>query len=459
MRLRTRRATGLHCPSQVAPAPMSYTRLQHHRDILGTIAASCAGQAILVLSGIGATRILGVEDRGHLALFNLLPTLLVLLGTCGLPIALTYFIARNPADARHVVVPILRLSVLLVSALTAADAGALALLDRAQPARVLIPAAISLPLVASNVAQVMGQAVLQGLQRYRAFNFWRVMPALLYAIAVGALYFTPAGNLLTLTIAFTATTSVIAACTLAVAVHSLPPLGPHTGERIRLRDVVRFGLSAVLGAVYPTEAFQLDQAAVGLFLPSVSLGLYVVAVSFTNLPRFIAQSFGTIAYPRAAAARTPPEARRVVLRFTAGGAVTSLVVCGALELSVGFLAPFLYGHAFAAAVPVTRILLISSFVVATRRLLADGLRGAGYPGIGSLGESVAMLLLLPLLAVLIPADGLNGAAIAVTASSATGFAVILLRSLPALHRMRRARIPIGSLRIELPGKLEDEPVE
>lgn len=438
---------------------MRHTRLQRHRNILGTIAASCASQAVLVLSGIGATRILGVEDRGHLALFNLLPTLLVLLGTFGLPVAATYFIARNPADARHVVTPILRVSVLLVGVLTAADAGTLALLDRAQPARVLIAAAISLPLVASNVAQILGQAILQGIQRYRAFNLWRVMPALLYAIAVGGLYFTPAGNLVTLTIAFTATSTVTAALTLSVAVRSLPPLGPRQGERVGLRRVGRFGLSGVLGAVYPTEAFQLDQAAVGLFLPSVSLGLYVVAVSFTNLPRFIAQSFGTIAYPRAAAARTPPEARRVVLRFAAGGAVTSLIVCGALELSVGFLAPFLYGHAFAAAVPLTRILLISSFVVATRRLLADGLRGAGYPGIGSLGEIVAMLLLVPLLAVLIPADGLNGAAIAVTVSSAAGFAVILLRSVSTLRRMRRPRIPVGTLRIGVSGRLENEPVE
>ena len=46
------------------------------------------------------------------------------------------------------------------------------------------------------------------------------------------------------------------------------------------------------------ETFRLDQAVVGLFLTPAALGLYVVGLAFANLPRFIAQSVGYIAYPR-----------------------------------------------------------------------------------------------------------------------------------------------------------------
>ena len=40
---------------------------------------------------------------------------------------------------------------------------------------------------------------------------------------------------------------------------------------------------------------------IGLFLAPAALGLYVVAQAFTNLPRFISESVGAVAYPNIAA--------------------------------------------------------------------------------------------------------------------------------------------------------------
>jgi O-antigen/teichoic acid export membrane protein len=396
------------------------------RSLLGTMFTSGAAQAILAVSGIGAARILGVDDRGRLALFNLLPTMLVLLGTLGLPVAITYFIAREPTHARAIARTTLGWCAVLTFVLTQIHFVALLIVFRGQPHYVIVAAAISMPLVAANVTQLVGQALLQGQQRYKAFNWSRVGPALAYALGIVFLALTGDGTLFTLTLVFVLSSTVAGVLTLAVALDGLPPESAQAGPAPpNIRRLLGFGARAVLGAVYPSETFQLDQATVGLFLSSASLGLYVVAVAFTNLPRFIAQSLGVIAYPRIAGLRDPAAARAMVLRFTAASVVVAAVTCLALEATVGALVPLLFGSAFDPAVPVTRILLISSFIVSVRRVLADGLRGAGYPTLGTIGEGVAMLALFPALAVFIPSLGLRGAAIGVCISAGAGLTALV----------------------------------
>ncbi len=70
--------------------------------------------------------------------------------------------------------------------------------------------------------------------------------------------------------------------------------------------MVAFGAKGLLGANSPIEYYRVDQAVVGLFLTPVALGLYSVALAFTNLPRSIANSLGVVAYPHVAVQRTPP---------------------------------------------------------------------------------------------------------------------------------------------------------
>ena len=70
---------------------------------LGSMFASGSGQLALVVSGVCAARILGVHDRGQLALFILVPLILTVLGALGVPVATTYFIARDQTNARGIV--------------------------------------------------------------------------------------------------------------------------------------------------------------------------------------------------------------------------------------------------------------------------------------------------------------------------------------------------------------------
>src|SRR5262249_6996583 len=63
--------------------------------VAGSIAAGLYAQAALVVTGVVSTRALGPTDRGYFALLLLLPAVLQQLGSLGLPLATTYFIAHN----------------------------------------------------------------------------------------------------------------------------------------------------------------------------------------------------------------------------------------------------------------------------------------------------------------------------------------------------------------------------
>jgi O-antigen/teichoic acid export membrane protein len=98
---------------------------------------------------------------------------------------------------------------------------------------------------------------------------------------------------------------------------------------------------------------------------------------------------------------------------------------GALELAVDPLVSILFGRPFVAAVPVARVLLVGALFFSARRILAEGLKGAGYPAAGTVAEIVSLIVIFGALIPLIQVFGLVGAAAAVTISGAAGLGVLL----------------------------------
>jgi O-antigen/teichoic acid export membrane protein len=164
------------------------------------------------------------------------------------------------------------------------------------------------------------------------------------------------------------------------------------------------------------ETFRIDQAVVGLFLSPVALGFYVVGLSITNLPRFLAQSIGMVSYPAVASAGDAGTGYRLMWRYFWIATAVAVGVVVPLELSADTLIPFFFGHAFERSVLIAQILLAGTVAVSARRVLADGARGAGRPGLGTVAEVGAWLALVPMLAFFVPTMGVNGVALALTMS-------------------------------------------
>jgi len=394
------------------------------RPVVGSIGSSLYGQAVLIVTGVLAARALGPTDRGYLAFILLLESIVRQVGSMGLPVATTFFVARDRAQA-YGVVRTLRTPVLgQVALLTVAQAVLLWIFLSGDPQRVWLAGLVTLALVPLMLGQEYALALLQGQGRFRAYNILRALPVSGYAVILVPLYLIGGASLVPITIAYLVPFIVFTPLMLYVALRGMRRDISTDGLPSR-RRIFHFGLKSYLGGLSPVETFRLDQSAIGLFLSPKALGLYVVALSFTNLPRFIALSVGAVAFPRAAH-DLEVSGRRTMWRFALLITALTAVVVVPLELLAGWLVPFFFGADFSGAVGVTRILLIGAFFFAIRRVLSDGAKGIGLPGLGSIAELGSWISLVALLVVLMPPFGLEGVAAAIAISSAFSLAILVV---------------------------------
>ena len=391
--------------------------------LAGSVFTAGAGQATLVVSGVLVARLLGVQDRGYLALLVLFPAVLAQIGSLGLPLAATYELSRDRSREGEVIRTLGSAALAQASLLVVVHAGILAIVFRDDPNRVRVAALISLAAVPVTLAQSYGIAILQGQQRFAAFNVLRLFPAVVYS-AVVVVVFVLGGDLESVVVVWIASYFVGAAVTVLIALRGVSLGRARRGFGSLLR-MLRFGLKGLLGWTSPIETFRLDQAVVGLFLSPVALGLYVVGLAFANLPRFVAQSIGYVAYPRVASQKGH-QARAEMWQFFWLAVVASTLVVAVLELTVSELVPFFFTSRFTGAVPLTRILLIAALFLSARRILTDGVQGLGKPGLGTVAEVSSWVFLVPALAVFTPLFDARGVALALAASSALSFAVLFV---------------------------------
>jgi O-antigen/teichoic acid export membrane protein len=397
-----------------------------HRDVATSIGASLGTQLALLLSGVAGARILGVLDRGHSALLLLFATVLPVIGTLGMPLSVTYWIAQHPGVGQRVLRSLSRILALQTIAVTAVHAGVLFVVFHHSASYVQISAAISLLGTPAIIAWIYALAVLQGTQQFTALNLCRMIFPPLNAALLMAFLLSGVGDLILVTATWVSLYLLSAGVTAVAAYRGVAAVADESVASVpSVRTMSNFGLKAWLGSVTPLEGFQLDQAIVGLFISQAALGVYVVAVAFTNLPRFVAQSIGLVAYPNVAAENTERGRRRKIVNFAA----LTLVLCGVTvvvtELALPFLVPRLFGSAFHGAVGVGRILLISALLFGIRRVLSECARGDGRPLVGTVAEAVSLVTLAPFV-ILFSSDGAKGVALALVLTSAAGVAATVI---------------------------------
>lgn len=389
------------------------------RSLVGSVSSMLVVQGALVVTGVLTARMLGVENRGHLALMLIFPPVLTQVGSLGIPGAVTFFLAREPGSAPSMVRRLAALAATQAAILLVADYWILHSLFSGSLAAA---ARLTLPLVPAQLAQQYGLAVLQGQSRFTAFNTLRTVPMLLYAPAVALVFILGDGSVAANALAWSGAYVAAGCATCAVVSRGLSAATTGTGPE--LRRVVSFGMRGMIGWASPVEGFRLDQQILGLFVSARALGLYVVGQSLTNLPMLMSMSIGWIAYPRISAERDARKARRLLWIFVGLSGAVSLLVCAVLWVACGFLVPLFFGHAFAGAVSVARILLVSAVFLSVRRVVAEGARGIGLPGLASVAEIALWLVLAPLAVLLGDRYGAPGVALALVAGSAASLAVV-----------------------------------
>jgi O-antigen/teichoic acid export membrane protein len=396
------------------------------RAVAGSLGSGVFAQAALAVSGILLARTLGPENRGYLALLLLWPAILSQVGGLGLPFATAYFVARDQAHAAALTRSLMAPAALQTVVLLGCQVAVLLWYDAGKPRPVELASLFTLIAVPAYLAQDYGLGILQGRQRFLTFNLLRAAAPLLTSLAAAVLFFSHTRDLPTVTLAFMIATALGGGAALLVALIGVSGRRAASSDDSvpGRRQLLTFGVRGLLGSIYPVETFRVDQAVVGLLLSPAALGVYVVALAFTNLPRFIAQSVGMVAYPHIAGAADLQSARRSMWRLFWLVIGLSIAAVIPLEAAVGLLVPLFFGSAFAGGVTAARILLVGVVFLAGRRLLAEALKGTGFPMAGTVSEIASWLWLAPALALLIP-RGIEGVAVAMTSSAVFSLIVVL----------------------------------
>jgi O-antigen/teichoic acid export membrane protein len=411
---------------------------RNHRSLVGSLAAGGASQLALVIGGVLSARMLGANDRGYFALILLVPHILAQLGTLGLPLAITYFIASRPRAARRIVRSSATTAAVQVVVCASLQVLILYFLLRGDPNRVKIAAVVSLGLTPGLFALQYGPAILQGKRHFKPFNILRVMPVVLYSLGVLIIYILGYRTLIAITVVQLLAVGIAGTAVMFVALKRLQGEGADLAENSDAseensfpasipeapprKELTWFGIKGLLGSMSAVETLRIDQAVIGLFLSPIALGLYVVGISVTNLPRFLTQSVGMVAYPAVASTDEALMRSRLVWRYFWIATAVAVAVVVPLEISASTLIPLFFGHDFEASVPVAQIMLAGTVAVGARRVLADGVRGAGHPALGTVAELTAWVVLGPMLALFVPRLGVKGVALAL----ATSWAVSLV---------------------------------
>jgi antigen flippase len=393
------------------------------RDAALAVATGLAIQSALVVTGPLLARMLGPSGRGYLAALILWPLVITQLGNLGIPSALTYSIARHPASSRGLARLGLSFALPQALLLVALQGVWLLLILHGDPPEVRAAGWLTLALVPAMLAQQYGLALLQGHLRLRLFNGLRLLPWLLYAIGVAALFVAGEDAIVPIVAALLVAFWSSGATALVSGIRCSRGEAPPTVGR---RFLASFGLRGLLSSFSAVDVLRPDQVVLALFLSPSALGLYVVGLAFTNLPYFIAKSVGLITFPWVASRREKADARRTMwslLWLTTG---IALVIVAAMCATAHWLVPFFFGQSFTAAVTVTYIVLPGTVFLSARRVLSEGLKGRGYPLAGTVGELFSLAWIAVALAVLVPLWGIYGAAVALTSSYVVSMALLVV---------------------------------
>lgn len=361
-------------------------------------------------------RTLGVEGVGVYTMATLLSMMFVRIGELGVPAANVYYLARND----YPVGQIARANLRLAGGIGAAGLVMLLAFTRLTHTQIFGDFPLPLLLVASvavpfSLLHTYCSSLFHGLQDFRVYNLLVAFPHVL-------MFF---GTCVVATLCPQETALVFMfVCSQALpASVSLWCLRKHLGARVPLtrdpyiRRCLGYGWKAHISVILAFLNYRLDMLLVGSLLGSAAVGLYGVAVCVAEGVWLVSQAFSTVVFPKSAELKNNEALRtqltsiisRWVLLVSAMGAIVLACACS-------WLLPLVFGEAFSRSVAAFRFLLPGIVIGSMSRVLSNDLAARGYPQINMYIGFVALVTNVVGNCLLIPAFGIEGAAIATSIS-------------------------------------------
>ena len=190
---------------------------------------------------------------------------------------------------------------------------------------------------------------------------------------------------------------------------ALSLLGARPKGGSSLRPLLGFGIRGYAGTLASFVAVRADQALIGPLLGASQLGIYAVSVTIAALPSSLALAIAFRAFGDVAEAE--PDARpAVIASFLRLGLLVSLILAAGVAIASPFLLTLVYGSDFADALLPLLILLPGSVALTLSGSAASSLTAVGRPGRVTLAELSGFVTSLLGLPFIIPRFGIVGAA-------------------------------------------------
>jgi O-antigen/teichoic acid export membrane protein len=362
--------------------------------------ASLLAQAALVVSGPLVVRMLGVSDRGRLALVFAVVLLVSQVGVAGVPAAVTWFVASRRLDAAAFLVRLQRQFARQVLGCSVLAAGVVLLLDLAgHPLPgVWLLALIAGAGVASVMAAMLGMAALQGQQRFATLARLQPLPAVSYAFATAVLLVTGGGSVALLLAINLAGWAVVAGVSLRLVGRSAggqvdSPAPADDPEWPSPRDVRTYARSALVATAAPIDTLGVEQLLVGLIGGHYLLGLFSIGWAFETGPVVLLVALASFVGPRVSAL-APAERHGFVRRWLLVAAGLGVAACLLIQLVLAPVLVLAFGADAEPAVPLARVLVVAGVVLGLRRFTSACLVGLGSAAAATRTEMVGLALML-----------------------------------------------------------------
>lgn len=391
------------------------------KAVVQTVVSRVLIQGLNVLTGIMTARMLMPSGRGELAAIILWSGLLAGLTSFGLPTALIFHIRRSPERIADMTWNALFLCT-NISILTAI-VGAICMPHWLHQYPDWAIHAAQWFLIITPIASItfVIRATLEASQNFSSSNISQVLNPAAVLLILCVLYGVHHFN------TFTAACAYIAA--------ALPPAGLLLWRSRKLfrgglklkwstqKLLLSYGIRSYGIDLIGTLALQVDQVLVVSFLHPAELGVYVVMLSLSRVLNVFQGSVVAVLFPKASGL-----SMEMTLAMTSRAVRMSSAITFVAAVILGTVGPLLlrifYGRAYTSSIGTLRLLLIEVVLSGATVVLAQAFMALGRPGFVTSLQGVGLAICVPMMLLLIPRWGIEGAAASLLISTTCRFILI-----------------------------------
>jgi len=410
-------------------------------NVIGTYGQQVAGAALGLANVLVVSRSLGPEGRGNVAFVLTMAMLVSQLSNLGVPTAVMNFGGRD----RKLLPSLAGTSVVLSLLLGALAMGVVTGLIELFPA------------VGGHVDTTTRWIAL-GTVPVLILAYYLYMLALVeyrFAVANIVILLGPIGSVITNgVLAGTGHLSVRGAVVAWSAGQTLGLLvlvwfvhrrweGFGRADRALGRRMVGFGIKTHAGQIGMVGNYRLDQWLLGSISGARALGLYSVAVAWSEVLFFLPNAVANVQRPDLVRADQREASRQASVGFRAGALLT-LVSAVVLIAAAPFLCVTIFGSDFHGSIRDLRILALGAFGIAAIKQLGTALTSQNRPLLETGGILVAFAVTAVTDVLLIPSHADLGASIASTVSYSAGGLAMAALFVRALGGRLSDLLPRGS---------------